>query len=573
MANPPPRTPQNDAHSRSRRARNWQLLGLSLFLAACASLIGIDERRLDTAESYPPQGYAGCEAGAGCGACLAVHRSECETRALCVDPSELDACTICLCEDCLEPMIECRRDAGCAAVWECLRQTRCDVSETGTGSCRVACSAVIAEHGGLTGAAFRGATAIRSCAVTGSCLSCLPAEPEPAPGCRPQNGCADCKDCFQQCLCSGDTFSACRDLCMEGSAPTACSVVDGCASCSGCLDVCSCQGGQFAECTEACGAETPTCTAESGCSDCDGCVSQCVCGGSSSVDCETACQPPPADDLCREDSRGSKGATCGGCSSCLAGCTCGGDALEDCMDRCDMLSCCKDETCSSLTACVCGGETAEKCSNNSVACDRLARSCDACACDRCPASFALCQETAGCLGIFECMRSTSCQGSACLQRCDGANSQTETPQAPEAFAIAEALWACHQGTDCSCANTLPASIMCGSAMCSGYVGSNAVLAACCPAASDDGVTAEACGLDLQPYLPRAAACIVRDQPSTPRALLETCPALVVSGPPYNGVELRGCCRRGANLCGFWDDITGLGCLDSDIFGEAQRRCL
>jgi hypothetical protein len=569
---------ENGADSRSRRAAlPWQLLGIGLLLAACASLIGIDERKLDSADSYPPEGYIGCQAGVDCGACLAVHRSECETRALCGDPSALDACTSCVCQDCLQPLIECRRDAGCAAVSECLRQTRCELSEAGAESCRVACAAVIAEHGGLSGAAFRGATAIRTCAVAESCLSCLPAQPEPAPGCRPANGCSDCTDCFQQCLCSGDTFSACREQCSEGAPPAACGVGDGCANCGDCFQVCTCQGGQFAECNQACRVEVPTCTAESSCSDCDGCVSQCVCGGSSPADCEAACQPAAPDDVCRETSRGSGAGTCGGCSSCLAGCTCGGEALDKCMDRCDMLACCKDESCSSLTTCICGGDNADKCLNNSTACDNLARSCDACACDRCPGSFALCQETPGCVPIFECMRSTACQGSACLDRCAGANSQTQAAEAPEAFAVAEALWACHQGTDCNCAENEPASVMCGTSVCNGYVGSNAVLPPCCPGPASDGAdtsgAADTCGLNLQAYLERAGPCTPRDQPSTPRALLETCSDLVVSGPPYDGVELKGCCRQGVNLCGYWDDITGLGCLDADIFGAAQRRCL
>jgi hypothetical protein len=86
-------------------------------------------------------------------------------------------------------------------------------------------------------------------------------------------------------------------------------------------------------------------------------------------------------------------------------------------------------------------------------------------------------------------------------------------------------------------------------------------------------SAEACGLLLESYFAGAPGCTPRNQPNAPRALLESCPALVVGAPPYHGAKLFGCCRAADNLCGHWDDVTGLGCLGSESFGQRSRACL
>jgi hypothetical protein len=55
-------------------------------------------------------------------------------------------------------------------------------------------------------------------------------------------------------------------------------------------------------------------------------------------------------------------------------------------------------------------------------------------------------------------------------------------------------------------------------------------------------------------------------------LLESCPALTIFEPPYNGAKLEGCCNSAANSCGYYVDITGLGCLSAAVFGVAPQGC-
>lgn len=555
------------------RLRHGLLVLLSIVVAACAGVLGIEERTLDTSSSYPVEGYDGCRAGASCEGCLAVHRSECDIRSTCADTERLGACGACACERCVEPVVDCQLDAGCAAIWQCLQQTRCDLSESAARSCVRDCQSVINANGGLSGQAFNAAAGIRSCAVSAACLSCLPESPAPPPGCRPQNGCADCGACFQQCLCSGDTFSNCRAECGDDAPPDACSEEDDCLGCSSCFDVCACGGGDFASCTSQCQAQSPdACAAGTNCLECEDCVSHCVCNGGGLAQCEQACQPPPTADACRENSQGETNAFCEGCSSCLARCTCVGDELGGCMEECGLPGCCGDITgCESeVDACVCGGNDIQDCVE-SYACEL--GGCDSCACGNCHDTFALCQGTRGCDQLFDCMRTTECQGSACAARCASANDGDE---AKGAFAIAESLWACSQRAGCACSEEIAFPATCGATTCTPYVGVNAGLDACCPQGrmgpGSAEVGRESCGLALQPYFRSAPACSPLDQPGPPQAV-EVCPSGLIAGPPYNGAALQGCCRSEDGMCGYWDDITALGCLDPGIFGASTKPCL
>ncbi len=76
----------------------------------------------------------------------------------------------------------------------------------------------------------------------------------------------------------------------------------------------------------------------------------------------------------------------------------------------------------------------------------------------------------------------------------------------------------------------------------------------------------ACGLYLDSYYyPFGPGCVVKGQLNPPRETgLEVCPYRLAPGPVYNGAKLKGCCRSDG-LCGYFDDITGLGCLDTYIF--------
>lgn len=553
------------------KLKHGLLVLLSVVLAACAGVLGIEERTLDTPSTYPLEGYDGCRPGTSCDGCLDVHRPECDIRDTCADTQSLGVCGACVCDNCVEPVVDCQLDAGCAAIWQCLQQTRCDLSESAASSCVRDCQSVIDANGGLGGHAFSAAVAIRSCAVSSACLSCLPESPAPPPGCRPQNGCADCADCFQQCLCSGDTFSSCRGECREDAPSEACSEQDNCVGCSSCFDVCACRGGDFAECTSECQEQTPdACADGTNCLSCDGCVSHCVCNGGGFAQCEQACQPPATTDVCRESTQGTS--TCGGCGSCLAACTCQGEELDDCMDDCGLPGCCGDISgCESeAAACVCGGTDIQDCVKD-YTCEL--GGCDSCACGNCHDTFALCRDTRGCDEIFDCMRTTQCQGSACTARCATAYER----EAPHAFDIAESLWACSQRAGCACADEVAFGATCGTTTCDPYVGVNAGLDACCVDTTGETgplpaeVVGEGCGLTLQGYVPNPPSCTPLDQQRPPQEP-ESCPPVVITSPPYNGASLQGCCRSADGWCGYWDDITGLGCLDPGIFGASTEAC-
>ncbi|MEY2934528.1 MAG: hypothetical protein RL033_5277 [Pseudomonadota bacterium] len=552
----------------------WLLLG-------CANVIGIEERRADVADNYPEQGYAGCRPG-NCGGCLDVHRRECEARSACAQAVEEDDCAGCVCQSCSEQLVDCQLDSGCSAIWLCLRETRCDLSERAAGNCQDACGTVIQANGGVGGSAWRAAVAVRSCAASAACLTCLaPQVQQSERSCSQQNGCQDCDDCFAQCLCSGERFGVCRELCGD-QAPADCSEANGCANCGNCFDACACSGDSFQQCSQACGSPTatePGCTAAMSCTGCADCAAQCLCsGGGDATECSVLCGEPAPENACEFDSGGGT-ALCEGCTSCLAGCTCNGTELSACMDTCGHHDCCDSRTCAtgSVTACSCES-SAETCFEAVYGSCEGFFDCDACACRQCPGELGVCLDQPGCKSIFDCMRNTECHGTACSERCG-------TGTTPEDFAVAEALWACYHGAQCTCSGE-PPIVSCpgtqGNVDCAGYQSSSATLLACCPeqpAASGEQVEtvgipdSDPCGLELSRYFRSARACEPRNQANPSRfAVLETCPELPVGGVVYNGATLRGCCRAADGMCGYYDDVTGLGCLDAGIFGMAPEPC-
>jgi len=560
---------------------SWRGAGLSLalLLVACAGVLGIEDRKLDSVDSYPVDGYDGCRPGVGCDGCLDVHQPECEARRRCAESAGATDCAGCVCENCLEPLMDCQLDAGCAEIWQCLRQTRCEISDRASGGCLNECASEIQSNGGVNGAAFRAAAGIRTCAVTASCLTCLAPQPVVSPSCNQANACQDCGGCFQQCICTGERFSVCKDQCGAEAPPDSCTPEASCGGCTSCFELCACGGGGFGECNTQCQADPgAVCTSETGCSDCgDDCVATCVCNGSERALCEAECAPPAADDLCSQSNQGSGSENCGGCSSCLAQCTCRGSELEDCMDECRISQCCNTQECNAdLTYCMCDGSSADDCAGS--ACDDVG-SCDSCACENCPGAYALCRQTSGCTAIFECMRSTDCHGSECQERCAEVNAGQAV--AGEAFDVAEALWSCHQGNQCACAEVPPATLSCvganGAVDCANYVFNDASsslpvsIAACCSTPPLETTKAAgaagnaSCGLAMQPFLPGAQACEPMGQLKRPAALLGCSPAVIVTAP-YNGAKLKGCCHEADNTCGYYDDVTGLGCLSASTFG-------
>jgi len=242
------------------------------------------------------------------------------------------------------------------------------------------------------------------------------------------------------------------------------------------------------------------------------------------------------------------------------------------MSECDLNVCCADESClpSTLTECTCGNESTDNCADDTYGkCDDVVTGCESCPCDNCHGTYALCQQTLGCPDLFECMRSTGCHGGTCFERC-GAGDAND--QAPDAFGVAEALWACSQGAACTCADPNPITIECGQTACSAYVRSGNMLPACCVTTAVGA--ADACGLVLDAFSQAASGCVPLGQENSPRLfLIESCPNLTSpTGFPYNGAVLKGCCRAADAQCGYYDDITGLGCLDASTFGVTPRSC-
>src|SRR4029078_8832979 len=89
------------------------------------------------------------------------------------------------------------------------------------------------------------------------CLSCLaPQLQQTTYTCTKANSCQDCPTCFDQCLCSGETFGNCQKFWCAEAPPSACSDGDGCAGCSNCFDACACNGGAYEHCISACTTTT-----------------------------------------------------------------------------------------------------------------------------------------------------------------------------------------------------------------------------------------------------------------------------------------------------------------------------
>jgi hypothetical protein len=244
------------------------------------------------------------------------------------------------------------------------------------------------------------------------------------------------------------------------------------------------------------------------------------------------------------------------------------------MDSCDMDNCCDEGGCPGFYYdCICPGESSESCAQQGYPCS--VGGCDECTCTNCNDLFQTCQEVPGCSSIFACMRATECSGSGCAQRCGADQSGSD------AFAVAEALWACDRGAGCSCDEQGPISVVCGEFECSSYQTNEVTFDACCagdsggvePAAQQVGGFGE-CGLDLRRYFENAPECMPMNQPNPPPilAILDRCANGRVDEPPYNGATLKGCCRSDG-VCGYWDDITGLGCIDSSVFdGVTPPSC-
>ncbi len=114
--------------------------------------------------------------------------------------------------------------------------------------------------------------------------------------CTPDNGCQDCPDCFEQCICSGDSFSVCQEACGNEAPSEACTPDSDCQACDNCFAECVCQGGLFQGCVLEC---EQGCAPDNACAGCESCVDECRCEGQSAQECDEQCRPtvdPPVDD-------------------------------------------------------------------------------------------------------------------------------------------------------------------------------------------------------------------------------------------------------------------------------------
>jgi hypothetical protein len=531
-------------------------------LAACAGVLGIDERKQDSATNYAAQGYEGCRPGGTCDACiLPEHRSKClapSVPSVC-DQGFLDDCGNCVCDSCRNHVDTCEGASRCAAIWTCLADTRCELLESSDNSCyqEATCRGVIEDNGGLDAKPFNDAVAVRVCAIGASCLSCLSPAPEPAPGCSPDNGCQDCGGCFQQCICSGDSFSTCQAACGSEAPPAACSEEDECSGCTRCFDNCTCHGGSFVQCTNNC---RDTCTLATSCNDCADCTSRCVCNGGTQAACEASCAP--SDNTSCHDGSNGETAACGGCGSCLAQCTCAGTRFDNCIASCNAKRCdCADKAaCSPYGACLCESST-EACGTDTFSCSDLQRSCDSCLCNNCGPLYAFCHDTPGCPLALACMRDADCEGAACVSACAPAAGGVNS----KAFSAAEALWACSRGASCGNCSGGTAS-PCGLECPPYHTDGDPIIAPCCDTAGAQPV----CGLQTKFLFPNGPNCMPRNQPLPPSvdSRISCSGAAAPTDPPYRGVCFEGC-RRGdaGGPCGVWDNVTGLGCIDPALFNN------
>ena len=127
-------------------------------------------------------------------------------------------------------------------------------------------------------------------------------------------------------------------------------------------------------------------------------------------------------------------------------------------------------------------------------------------------------------------------------------------------------------------------MICGAVECGSFETNEVSFDACCPedfggvepvgqGTAPVAAGVGGCGLNLQRHFQNAPSCMPKNQPNEPPILpLFGCPEGRVAAAPYNNARLKGCCRAD-QVCGYWDDITGLGCIDSSVFeGVASAPC-
>jgi hypothetical protein len=174
----------------------------------------------------------------------------------------------------------------------------------------------------------------------------------------------------------------------------------------------------------------------------------------------------------------------------------------------------------------------------------------------------MCREISGCAELMACLEATQCLNLADCDQPEKCGAELGAMDA-SATGVAESLLSCRLEAQCACFEG-PPTISCGDVTCDAYQPAppNPIAQACCAGGNGDR-----CGLDPAPLFgPESGAlCVELNQPGP---LDAACPDHVAPGLPWDGATLPGCCKTGGT-CGVLDDVTGLGCIERSLFGDAS----
>ncbi len=409
------------------------LLLLSIFiLSGCHSLLGIEDRKLDTQE-LTEQGYSGCEpARRSCTACTSKwHECICDGWQT-LPEAEL--------------RLECARDHAPAAIRDeviaeaedAFERYQAETSDGGSSDDAVTDDATTddATTDAVTDepatdvtdgtdttdplpALCLGANGTDEC-ITCFCDKCSDelSACDDNEDCRAIFDCIgeyDCdpfpvvgsESCYQPQYCgplidaSGgidgeghDLFRLALDCnivnaCPCGEQPSECWPEAGC-KCGTCWESCLCEGRPDSECIDRC--SDPDCGSDGTCASCNDCVDDCLCKGQWDLFyCTELCRPG---DSCTQE----RGCFCG---DCMNDCTCIGESLNQCRQWCD--------PCTPSGGCDCGGDCYSECyceGNDADTCDAR--------CDTSP-----CSPNGGC-DCPDCSSECACMGfgpASCNDQC------------------------------------------------------------------------------------------------------------------------------------------------------------
>ncbi len=484
-----------------------------------------------------------------------------------------DDCLGCFCGECGDEITECQSEFGCAAIADCFLEKQCDpFADGGTTACvdPTFCGDVVSEYPASLGLA----RSMFNCSEFNGC-PCRSPNMGIAP-CDPSAGCGTCPDCWERCFCEGKTDTQCQTEC--GSPQ--CTQDTACAVCNDCLDVCFCEGlGDRGYCTDYCRPGGAECTPEAGCN-CDNCFDQCLCGGATWEACELQCGSQVVGGC-------DPIVGCDGCATCGGACYCSDSTapFNECMLSCEIDGCSPgncDACASCQTQCECEGtapvDCLEQCAGTTCD-DPGLNDCERCSCDQCTTLFGECEQHDACIELMHCFEETTCFDISDCNRPETCRAQIDALGGLDSplLGVAEALQGCRLTELCACYGggvvdpNLPPDISCGTSTCVPFVPPppDPIAGACCAGSGGD-----LCGLDAGPAFGFQfdGQCLPIGGNGSPAT---DCPKVSPSFVPYHGnSELDGCCTPNG-VCGFVDDMMGLGCVPAEYYGvgvDEQITC-